>query len=161
MTAEQEIHLRLLEAEANGQVYQAIASASASAVQKATEVLRDLSEIAATAEGDTDAQTWGTKPYEEILEFTRKILLKKTISATDPASFPEISVALDKLAEAGANDVADRLRAAINATSASFESLDRAVVQIAATAVSLKRRIAQPEKAASYEEVLAAIRPVV
>jgi len=67
-----------------------------------------------------------------------------------------------------ADDVAYAMRATMNAVAASIDALGAAaennmlrILQIAATSACLTAMIAQPEKASSYEEVLAAIKRIV
>ena len=151
-----------------GQVYQAIAQSMAIAIQDATDALRNINTIAATATAVAIAQMLGTEAPEGLLSHVKGATEKAATPSLDLAPSPHVDAARRMLAEAEADDVAYRLRTAIDATSASFESLGTAVtnellraVQVAATAACVKAMLAQPEKAASYEDVLAAIKRIV
>jgi Killing trait len=146
---------------AMGTLYQTMSQAVGLAMQNAVQAQQNMNIAAqaATVQGIATMYSIDTASAEAVHKNVRE-------SATAvEAAMPPATVALPHIE--GANDVAYGARAMADAFAASLHAISEAtchnllrILQIAATSACVTAMIAQPDKAASYEEVLAAIRKI-
>jgi Killing trait len=146
---------------AMGSLYQTMAHSVGLAMQNAVNAQQNMNITAqaATVQGIATMYSVDTASAEAVHKNVRE-----SVTAVESA-MPPATMALPHIE--GPDDVAYGVRAMTDAFAASLEALSEAtchsllrILQIAATSACMTAMIAQPDKAASYEEVLAAIKKI-
>ena len=145
---------------AMGVLYQTVSQSLGMAMQNAVYAQQQMNVTAQAATTQGIAQMYSIDAAASA-EATHKVL-KESAAAVEAAAPP---VTLP--AHAQADDMAYGTRAMADAFAASLQAIGEAtthnlvrILQIAATSACVTAMIANPDKAASYDEVLAAIRKI-
>jgi hypothetical protein len=147
-----------------GNLYQELAQATANAAHNATNAQQQAYIVAqaATTMGVSMIYSNDTAATGEAIN---KIFKDSTAELQRVAQAATAEVAAPSAVSGAPGDIAYGMRAVMDAFAASLEALGEPiyhgmlhVLQLAATASCLAAMIAQPDKASSFEEVLAAIR---
>jgi hypothetical protein len=147
---------------AMGAIYQTLAQSVGLAMHNAVAAQQQMNTIAqaATVQGIATLYSLDTAATAEGVQ---KIL--KDSTAAVKAALPAVDMSVHRVAQP--DDVAYGTRALADAFAASLHAIGEAtthnllrILQIAATSACITAMIAQPEKTASYEDVLAAIKKI-